>query len=123
MATVAITTNTLFDRRSESTRIKPAALFFAAVMVVVGAISVYDGYLVIRTGDEITHFEKNPVGLFLIQHNHNDPTLFLMAKAAGTFLVLAALTVLYRRSPRIAVPVAFALMVFQSGLLVFLERA
>ena len=123
MATVAITTNTLFDRRSESTRIKPAALIFAAVMVVVGAISVYDGYLVIRTGDEISHFEKNPVGLFLIQHNHGDPTVFLMAKAAGTAVVLAALTVLYRRSRRIAMPVAYALLLFQTGLLVFLERA
>jgi hypothetical protein len=46
-----------------------------------------------------------------------------MAKAAGTSLVLAALTIIYRRSPRIALPVASALMVFQSGLLVFLERA
>jgi hypothetical protein len=123
MATVAITTNTLFDRRSDSTRIKPAALIFAAVMVVVGAISVYDGYLVIRTGDEISHFEKNPVGLFLIQHNHGDPTVFLMAKAAGTAAVLAALTVLYRRSRRLALPVAYALLLFQTGLLVFLERA
>jgi hypothetical protein len=123
MATVAITTNTLFDRRSTSTGIKPAALIFAAVMVIVGAISVYDGYLVIRTGDEISHFEKNPVGLFLIQHNHGDPTVFLMAKAAGTAAVLAALAVLYRRSQRIALPVAYALLLFQTGLLVFLERA
>jgi hypothetical protein len=78
---------------------------------------------VIRTGDEIRHFEKNPVGLFLIEHNHGDPTVFLMAKAAGTLVVLAALTLLYQRSQRIAFSVASALMLFQAGLLVFLERA
>src|ERR1700693_1347996 len=121
MATVAITTNTLFDRRSASIRIKPGALIFAVVLLVVGAISVYDGYLVIRAGDEISHFERNPVGLFLIQHNHGDPTVFLIAKAAGTAVALAALTVLYRRSRRIALPVAFALLLFQTGLLVLLD--
>ena len=123
MATVTITTNTLFDRRYASIRIKPGALIFAVVLLIVGAISVYDGYLVIRAGDEISQFEKNPVGLFLIQHNHGDPTVFLMAKAAGTAVVLAVLTVLYRRSRRIALPVAYALLLFQTGLLVFLERA
>jgi hypothetical protein len=122
MCTATITTQTLVDRKSGSRLFRLETLVFAAAMLFVGAVSVYDGYLVIRTGDEITHFEKNPVGLFLIEHNHNDPTLFLMAKAAGTSLVLAALTVLYRRSPRIAFPVASALMLFQSGLLVFLER-
>ena len=123
MCTATITTQTFVDRNSKSRRLRIETLVFAAALLFVGAVSVYDGYLVIRTGDEITHFEKNPVGLFLIEHNHNDPTLFLMAKAAGTSLVLAALTMLYRRSPRIALPVATALMVFQSGLLVFLERA
>ncbi|HEV8001840.1 MAG TPA: hypothetical protein VGP63_18280 [Planctomycetaceae bacterium] len=122
MCTATITTQTFVDRKSGSRLFRLETLVFAAAMLFVGAVSVYDGYLVIRTGDEITHFEKNPVGLFLIEHNHNDPTLFLMAKAAGTSLVLAALTVLYRRSPRIAFPVASALMLFQSGLLVFLVR-
>jgi hypothetical protein len=123
MCTATITAETLFDGTSDSPRISRAALIFAAVMLFVGAVSVYDGYLVIRTGSDIREFEQNPVGLFLIEHNHNDPTLFLMAKAAGTTVVLAALTVLYRRSPRIAFPVASALMLFQAGLLVFLERA
>jgi hypothetical protein len=99
------------------------SLVFAAAMLFVGAVSVYDGYLVVRTGDEIRHFEKNPVGLFLIEHNHGDPTVFLMAKAAGTAVVLAALTMLYHRSQRIAFSVASALILFQAGLLVFLERA
>jgi hypothetical protein len=123
MCTAVISTKTLVDRRSESPRVTLAALIFAAALLFVGAVSLYDGYLVIRTGEDIRVFEKNPVGLYLIQHNHGDPTVFLMAKAAGTAIVLAALSVLYRRSPRIAYPVASALMLFQAGLLVFLERA
>jgi hypothetical protein len=123
MCTATLTAETLLDGRRESLRITPTSLMFAAALLFVGAVSVYDGYLVIRTGADIVEFEKNPVGLFLLVQNHGDPTLFLMAKAAGTAVVLAALTVLYRRSQRIALPVASALMMFQAGLLVFLERA
>jgi hypothetical protein len=122
MCTATMTTRTLVERKSELRR-SFESLVFAAAMLFVGAVSVYDGYLVIRTGDEIRHFEKNPVGLFLIEHNHGDPTVFLMAKAAGTLVVLAALTMLYQRSQRIAFSVASALILFQAGLLVFLERA
>ena len=123
MCTAIINAETLVNRRTEFVRATPASLMFAAALLFVGAVSVYDGYLVIRTGSDIREFEKNPVGLFLIEHNHNDPTAFLIAKAAGTCVVLGALTVLYRRSQRIAFPVTSAIMVFQAGLLVFLERA
>jgi hypothetical protein len=122
MCTATFTTRTLVERKSELRR-SFESLVFAVAMLFVGAVSVYDGYLVVRTGDEIRHFEKNPVGLFLIEHNHGDPTVFLMAKAAGTLVVLAALTMLYQRSQRIAFSVASALILFQAGLLVFLERA
>jgi hypothetical protein len=123
MCTATITAETLIDRRMESIRISPTALLFAGALLFVGAVSVYDGYLAIRTGSDIREFEKNPVGLFLLDQDHGDPTLFLITKAVGTSIVLAALTVLYRRSQRIAFPVASALMLFQAGLLVFLERA
>jgi hypothetical protein len=123
MCTATMTARTLVGRRSDLRGFKFESLVFVAAMLFVGAVSVYDGYLVLRTGDEIRHFEKNPVGLFLIEHSHGDPTVFLMAKALGTVVVLAALTMLYRRSQRIALSVASALMLFQAGLLVFLERA
>jgi len=45
-----------------------------------------------------------------------------MPKAAGTEAVLAVLTMLYRRSPRITFSLSSALL-FKAGLLVFLERA
>lgn len=98
-------------------------LLFAGILSYVGGVSAYDGYLVIRTGEEIRSFERNPVGLRLIEANHGDPSLFLLAKGIGTAAVLSILTVLYRRSQRIAFPVASALLLFQSGLLIFLQCA
>jgi hypothetical protein len=94
---------------------------FAAILIYVGAVSVYDGYLVIRTGDLIRDCEQNPVGLLLINCNGGDPSLFLAVKAVGTLIVLGTLEALNRRSQRIACPVSLAVALFQSGLLIFLE--
>ena len=96
--------------------------FFAAILVYVCAVSVYDGYLVVRTGDMIRDFEQNPIGLLLINCNGGNPSLFLVAKGAGTLLVLYLLRRLNRRSQRLARPVTFAIALFQSGLLIFLEK-
>ena len=123
MCTATLTTERFINVRPVMPRLSPMSLVFAGILAFVGAVSLYDGYLVIRTGDEIVEFEKNPVGLFLLQCDHGSPTLFLATKAAGTLIVLTTLTAMYRRSQRLALPVACALMLFQSGLLVFLERA
>jgi hypothetical protein len=69
----------------------------------------------------IRDFEMNPVGVLLIDCNGGDPSLFLSAKAMGTLVVLIALETLNRRSQRLACPVALALALFQSGLLIVLE--
>jgi hypothetical protein len=123
MQDATIIAETAVDRVFQSPQIAPATLVFAGVRFFVGAVSIYDGYLVLRTGEEIRDFEKNPVGLRLIAYNRGDPTLFLIAKGAGTTVVLACLTILFRRSQRMAFPVAYALLLFQSGLLIFLGRA
>jgi hypothetical protein len=96
--------------------------FFMSVMAFIGGVSAYDGYLVVRTGPIIREFEKNPIGLYLIDCDDGDADLFLRVKAAGTLLTLTALSVLNRHSRRLASPVALALVVFQGGLLLFLEN-
>lgn len=98
----------------------PAILL--GVILFVGGSSAYDGYLVVRTGDMIGDFERNPIGRFLIEYNNGDPSLFLRVKAAGTVLALSALSLLHRRSLRLASPVEVALVAFQSGLLFYLEN-
>jgi hypothetical protein len=113
-----------FSRRdSRSLRIAPASFLFSAILLFVGGVSLYDGYLVLRTGEEICEYEKNPAGLWLLECDHGNPTLFLTAKGVGTVIVLGSMTMLYRRSQRLALPVAYALCLFQTGLLIFLERA
>jgi hypothetical protein len=98
------------------------AMLFMGALAFVGAVSLYDGYLVVRTGDEIQAFEKNPVGLYLIEMDNGHPDVFLRVKAAGTILALTGLSFLRRRSRRLAGPIAFALLAFQTGLLIFLEN-
>jgi hypothetical protein len=115
---------TRVDLNAQSTAIsRPSgwAPFFTGALLFVAAVSFYDGYLVIRTGDMIEQFEKNPVGLYLLKIDNGHPSVFLRVKAAGTILALTALSFLHRRSRRIADPIALALSLFQTGLLVFLE--
>jgi hypothetical protein len=69
----------------------------------------------------IQDFEKNPVGLFLIDCDGGNPALFLSSKAAGTLVVLFALETLNRRSQRLACPIAVSIALFPSGLLIFLQ--
>ena len=96
--------------------------FFIGVLVFVGGVSAYDGYLVVRTGTMIRDFEKNPVGVYLIDCDDGDTDLFLRVKAAGTLVTLTGLSLLHRHSRRLAGPVELALVLFQGGLLLFLEN-
>ena len=123
MSTGILTTRTLECGSRTSWKAGYAALLFGAMLGFVSGVSVYDGYLVVRTGEEIRDFEKNPVGLWLIEANQGNPVIFLAAKAIGTLIVLGIMISLFRRAPRIAFPVACALVTFQFSLLVFLERA
>jgi|HubBroStandDraft_6_1064221.scaffolds.fasta_scaffold98098_2 hypothetical protein len=95
---------------------------FVAVLSFVTGVSLYDGYLVVRTGTMIREFELNPVGRYLIDCGDGDVNIFLRVKAAGTLVTLAGLCVLHHHSRRLAGPVEFALVVFQGGLLLFLEN-
>jgi hypothetical protein len=115
------------ERTEPPQRTKPAptpflwTFAFGIILFFVGGVSMYDGYLVVRTGDMILDFEQNPVGRYLIQCNNGDPSIFLRVKAASTMVVLTVLAEMHRYSRRLASPVAFGLAVFQSALLIFLE--
>jgi hypothetical protein len=99
-----------------------ATCILIGVLIFVAGVSVYDGYLVVRTGSMIRDFELNPVGQYLIKCDDGDIDVFLRVKAAGTVVSLVGLCVLHRHSRRLAGPVEFALVVFQGGLLLFLEN-
>jgi hypothetical protein len=107
--------------RDLSRRSSTCTAIFTTALIFVGGVSAYDGYLVVRTGEMIRDFEKDPVGRYLIDRNDGDPALFLRVKAAGTIVALSSLAALRKRSRRLAGPVAVGLVFFQSGLLIFLE--
>jgi hypothetical protein len=108
------------SRSNKSSHI--ATYILIGVLIFVAGVSVYDGYLVVRTGSLIREFELNPVGQYLIKCDDGDIDIFLRVKAAGTLVSLAGLCVLHRHSRRLAGPVELALVVFQGGLLLFLEN-
>ena len=122
MHALQLTPNATRFSRSVSSAFSTWSFFFAGILLYVCAVSVYDGYLVLRTGDMIRDFELNPVGLLLIDCNGGDPSLFLVAKTVGTLMVIGLLSALNHRSQRLARPVAFTLAAFQSGLLIFLQN-
>jgi hypothetical protein len=99
-----------------------ATCVFIGVLLFVAGVSIYDGYLVVRTGPLIREFEMNPVGQYLIKCDDGGIDIFLRVKAAGTVVSLVGLCVLHRHSRRLAGPVEFALVAFQAGLLLFLEN-
>jgi hypothetical protein len=59
--------------RDISSHSSACTAIFTAVLIFVGGVSAYDGYLVVRTGNMIRDFEKNPVGRYLIDRNDGDP--------------------------------------------------
>jgi hypothetical protein len=107
-------------RANASSRL--ATWLFVSTLIFVAGVSLYDGYLVVRTGSMIRDFELNPMGQYLIRCDDGDINVFLRVKAAGTLVSLAGLCLLHRHSRRLAGPVEFALVVFQGGLLLFLEN-
>ena len=64
---------------------------FVGVLIFVASVSIYDGYLVIRTGSMIREFELNPMGQYLIKCDDGDIDVFLRVKAAGTLVSLGRL--------------------------------
>jgi hypothetical protein len=90
-----------------------------APLVLISLVAIYDGYLVLRTGDMIYDFEQNPVGKYLLAHG--GPITFLLVKAAGTIVVLVSLTHLHKYFPRYYYPITLAVVLFMAGLLTYLE--
>lgn len=94
--------------------------WFVFTWMFVGLVSVYDAYLVVKFHRVILHVEQNPICRFLIELDVQQLSWFLLAKGAGTLLVLATLVGLYYLRPRWAYPIAFSLGAFQLGLLFYL---
>lgn len=89
----------------------------------VGAVSLYDAWLVIVFRDMIHQTEKNPLGRLLIQLDSNGIAYFLTAKAFGTLIVLLALAAVHQLAHRHREWIIGGVASFQAWLLWYLSFA
>ncbi len=108
-------------RREPVTALRRA--LFVVGWLFIGAVSVYDAWLVKLYQVCILEVELNPIAWYIIKTGGNDVTGFLVAKALSTAVVLVILTALYLHLPRLAFPVITAVSAFQMSLLLFLSLA
>lgn len=94
---------------------------YVSMCCAIAVISFYDALLVFHHRAVILDFERNPVGRLLIEMQHGDVTAFLIAKAAGTLVVVSVLALLRRYCQRYAYPVTGSITAFQFGLLGYLN--
>jgi hypothetical protein len=96
---------------------------FVLAWLFIGAVSVYDAWLVKLYQVCILEVELNPIAWYLIKSGGNDVTGFLLTKAVSTAVVLVILAALYMHTPRLAYPVIASVSAFQMSLLLFLTFA
>lgn len=90
-------------------------------LLFIGGVSVYDGYLVIRTGSIILDFEQNPVGRWFI--SNYDVHSFLLFKAVGTVLAIIAMIIINEYCKKwVSYCIVLSMVTFQALLLLYLER-
>ena len=96
---------------------------FVLAWLFIGAVSVYDAWLVQAYEICILEVELNPIAWYLIKKGGNDVAGFLLAKAVSTTVVLVILAALHAHVPRLAYPVIASVSAFQMSLLLFLSFA
>lgn len=96
-------------------------LVFAVCCLLVVAISVHDAMLVVLPRNVIHEFEQNPFGLWLIELQGGDVSLFVWIKFMGTSVVCTALIMLYQTRRRLAILVSSGLAMCQITLLWYLS--
>ena len=94
--------------------------WFPACWSFIGMVSAFDTYLIDRFGDVLVTLEENPVGMFLINLNGGNVSVFIRLKLAGTVLVMSVLAGLYFYHRRWSFPVTASVAAFQFGLLFYL---
>jgi len=87
--------------------------------LIIGLISVYDGYLVLRTGEDIDFFEKNMFNKWLIDATGS--WYFFFVKCVTTLIVLLCLWYLHKKYTVHYFWISMAVVGFQIGLLWYLE--
>lgn len=104
--------------RSESVSNWLTRLCYGGIAFIVMA-SVYDAWLVYAYREVID--EENKFCRWLISLEPTHVSIFMVAKLSGTAMVATSLVALLKYWSRVATPTIFALVAFQSGLMVYLH--
>lgn len=103
---------------------------FTSMWLVVGLVSAYDAFLIVKYQHVIHDFEMNPLGRWMMNLEHFRPISdtsgvanFLGCKFAGTVVVLGMMGLIYWRRERLGLTVAGAVALFQLALGAFLTWA
>ena len=98
----------------------PTIVALLIMWCLIGLIAAYDTYLLVKLQESIVQFEKNPLGLLLLELDHGSVALFVACKLAGTSIVLGAIPVLYFCKRSWGLTVASALTAVQLAVLMIL---
>ena len=71
-------------------------IIFVVCCTIIVLVATVDMYWLIKNSEVILEYEKNPMGTWLINKDNGSVALFTSLKMLGTFIVITALSVLYR---------------------------
>ena len=97
---------------------KKAIIHVCAAIIV--AVSAIDTYWLSKNRLIMDEVEKNPIGVYLIQLDNGDVSLFIGLKFISTFCVLAVLYGLYYKFPKTMIYAVIGVAIFQVWLLFYL---
>lgn len=95
--------------------------FFAALWIVIGAVSAYDTYLTVRYQETLVLLERNPIALWLLAHDNWNPATLVGLKFLGSMMVLGVLGLSFWWKPRWGITMSLSIALFQGALLAFLS--
>ena len=71
-------------------------IIFVICCTIIVLVATVDINWLIKNSEVILEYEKNPMGTWLINKDNGSVALFTSLKMLGTFIVITALSVLYR---------------------------
>lgn len=99
---------------------KVQVFFLSLLMLIIVSVSIYDTYWTFKTADVILDYEKNPIGVMLIEADDGDVALFMTLKMIGTMIVILAIPLLYIFKKKWGLTVASFVASFQIALFFYL---
>ena len=71
-------------------------IIFVVCCTIIVLVATVDIYWLIKNSEVILEYEKNPLGTWLINKDNGSVARFTSLKMLGTFIVITALSVLYK---------------------------